>query len=491
MRRFFLAILFCVTAYGAPPRDVYPVGEVIYYKGPEQNSALVPQGSDDGQLLYWEATTGLWTTTDANYVVYDDGLQFPQLDPNYITVANDSNSLVNSILYQDGTLIGQNTITPIGMYHIYDTASAETEMLTLQSDVASQNSKNIVWRDAAGVNVGQIDVKYDGTKTDMFFGHLFNSGPRATDLMTLTGDGRLGIGTTTPGRKLQVNQSADSIGFGVYGYDDKSSDYLLNHIDSSGNAVSRSSGNYNIVSDSSYIYLHSDTHVYADLGDAAGAHEFKVRDSGAAEVATIDSDGNGYFAGNVGIGTTSPDTKLQVVGDTKFGDDNTNYVTTDATGDMVFVGGAGLCFADMYAADASDTITISVTGKANKVQITSFTANGVSNNCTPDHTNDHITITKAGMYLCNVSIHAISTGGGGADNYGYSVYKNNGATEFVNLHGQRDLTGGGGDEGSMTLSGIIDLAAADTIEVWIWNNTNADDIVIDDINLSLVQVGGT
>lgn len=25
---------------------------------------------------------------------------------------------------------------------------------------------------------------------------------------------------------------------------------------------------------------------------------------------------------------------------------------------------------------------------------------------------------------------------------------------------------------------------------WIWNNTNADDIIIDDINLSLIQVGG-
>jgi hypothetical protein len=43
----------------------------------------------------------------------------------------------------------------------------------------------------------------------------------------------------------------------------------------------------------------------------------------------------------------------------------------------------------------------------------------------------------------------------------------------------------------MTLSGIIDLAVNDTIEVWIWNNTNADDIIIDDINLSLIQCGGT
>lgn len=153
--------------------------------------------------------------------------------------------------------------------------------------------------------------------------------------------------------------------------------------------------------------------------------------------------------------------------------------------------GSGLPYGEIYAADANNTLTITTTGKANKVQITSFTANGVSNLMTPDHTNDHITITKAGVYKCNMSMHLESVGGGGADNYGYSVYKNNGATEFANLHGQRDLSGGGGDEGSVSVSGLIDLAVNDTIEVWIWNNTNADNIIIDDINLSLVQVGGT
>ncbi len=43
----------------------------------------------------------------------------------------------------------------------------------------------------------------------------------------------------------------------------------------------------------------------------------------------------------VGIGTATPDTKLQVVGDSKFGDDNTNYTAISATGDVSFVGSAG------------------------------------------------------------------------------------------------------------------------------------------------------
>ncbi len=153
-----------------------------------------------------------------------------------------------------------------------------------------------------------------------------------------------------------------------------------------------------------------------------------------------------------------------------------------------------MAFAEIYAADVADEITITTAGKANKVQITSFTVNGVSNNCTPDHTSDHITITKAGIYKANLSMHVKTPSGGSSHVIGYSVYKNEvggGGTEFPNLHGQRQLASGGTDEGSISLSGLIDLAVNDTIEVWIWDLTGTDNIIIDDINLSLIQIGGT
>jgi len=44
--------------------------------------------------------------------------------------------------------------------------------------------------------------------------------------------------------------------------------------------------------------------------------------------------------GNVGIGVTDPDTKLQVVGDSKFGDDDTNYLTISNTGVVTLAGTA-------------------------------------------------------------------------------------------------------------------------------------------------------
>ena len=157
---------------------------------------------------------------------------------------------------------------------------------------------------------------------------------------------------------------------------------------------------------------------------------------------------------------------------------------------LSIISGNMLARAEIYAYDVGVAITIAAAGKANKVQITSFTTNGAFSNMTPDHSNDHITVVRAGIYLCTASIHIESVGGGGADEFGFSVWKNNGATEFQNCHGHRLLAGGGGDTGSVGLSGHIDLAVNDTIEVWCWNEDSTDNLIIDDITLSLVQIGG-
>jgi hypothetical protein len=175
----------------------------------------------------------------------------------------------------------------------------------------------------------------------------------------------------------------------------------------------------------------------------------------------------------------------------RIGDGDTNYFVTNKLGDTWWVGGGGLHFGEIYASDVADTIAIAAAGQANKVQITSFAVNGLSNRMSPDQANDHILVLVEGIYLCTCSISARSAAAGGADTFGFAVYKNNGANEFVNLHAHRDLSGGGGDAGSISISGLIDLAVNDTIEVWVWNEDSTDDIVIDDITLSLVQIGGT
>jgi hypothetical protein len=223
----------------------------------------------------------------------------------------------------------------------------------------------------------------------------------------------------------------------------------------------------------------SDATVFLDSGDGLGGSVFVINQQGEAIDFRIETDNEDQF-----FLIDGSDDLLRI------GDFDTNYMEVDNTGDVVFVGGAGLCFAEISAYDAADTLTIAASGIANKVQVTSFDTNGVSNNMTPDHTNDHITVDVAGMYLCTVSLAALSAAGTGFE-LGVAVYKNNGATLFQNCHAHHDLAGGGGDTGSTPLSGILDLAASDTIEVWVWNENNTTDVVIEDITLSLVQIGGT
>jgi len=189
--------------------------------------------------------------------------------------------------------------------------------------------------------------------------------------------------------------------------------------------------------------------------------------------------------GRFGIKTITPDAVLQVVGDCKFGDDNTNYAEISTTGDLVFVGSSGLPFAEIYARDNTTTTSTSTT----KTQVLIFDTNGQSNLMTPDHSNDHITVTKAGKYKVDSSI-SIKNSAGVAHVVSLEMYKNNGTTVFNNIHAGRTL-GTGTDVGNLTMSGIVDLAANDTLEIWITSSSGtARTITIEDISFCVIQIGG-
>ena len=74
---------------------------------------------------------------------------------------------------------------------------------------------------------------------------------------------------------------------------------------------------------------------------------------------------------------------------------------------------------------------------------------------------------------------------------GMSLYK--GTTEIDNLHAHRTLSGGGGETGSISMSGIsnIPFKSGDNITYRIWNENSTVGILITDIDLSILQVGST
>jgi hypothetical protein len=84
---------------------------------------------------------------------------------------------------------------------------------------------------------------------------------------------------------------------------------------------------------------------------------------------------------------------------------------------------------------------------------------------------------------------SIESGGGLGFTARINVYVNNGAAPIPGLHVHRAMSGGGGDEGSLGLSGLAIFTAGTTVEVWAANDTNTNNILIPDISLTVSKVG--
>ncbi len=140
-------------------------------------------------------------------------------------------------------------------------------------------------------------------------------------------------------------------------------------------------------------------------------------------------------------------------------------------------------FACISVTDNVNPITLAVGVPS---QILDFDTNGPSFRATPDHTNDHITIVLTGDYLVVVSA-TVNSIAGAASRFELTVKKNNGATTIVGLHVDRNIAGGGGNSGSVGVSGIVTFTAGDTVEVFIENETNNQNYIIENITLTVAH----
>jgi hypothetical protein len=110
----------------------------------------------------------------------------------------------NDVLVLDRGNVGIGTTTPASLFQIgYQNASTELVRLGVTYNTTNVARGGITWHDSAGIT-GQIDTRYDGTRTNMYFGSLYNNNYTSTVRMTILGDGNVGIGTTSPSEKLHV-----------------------------------------------------------------------------------------------------------------------------------------------------------------------------------------------------------------------------------------------------------------------------------------------
>jgi len=452
------------------------------------------------------------------------GLQLAFLDDRYVNVTGDAMTGALTITVGGKTLtltggsitdssgaisFGNENVSTTGTIGcgalnssgLIDAATGINLALLLGADVNANTRTNSVRKFArigmphyltAEEEVLLFSLDSDGTDNKLNFGGGSSNFNTATEINFLVG----ATDTTTLGTaKMQI--SAAGVGLGEVSFGVPVTPQSILHIFDE-QATIRIQNKSADVGDAEGIIFKGTNNISADfwnmgifaertnLGFSTGLSIHIAADATAAGIVTKDDAVLTVTQTKlVGIGTASPDTKLQVVGDAKIGDDNTNYVEVGTTGDITFVGTAGLPFADISVYNNGTAATISTGTWA---QMTRFDTDGENNNCTPDHTNDHITITKAGRYMVNVS--ASFSGDPNITWYG-GVWKNNGGTQLQNMQIHRKL-GAGGDVGCVSMSGIGDFAVNDTVEIWIRQDSGADKaITIVDCCLAVSQVGGT
>jgi hypothetical protein len=247
--------------------------------------------------------------------------------------------------------VGIGTTSPGSLLAVgFQNTSSELLRLGVNYDITNAQRGAITWHDGSGIT-GKIWTSYDGSsKTSMFFGGLYNSTYDQGTYLTIRGDGNVGIGTTSPITKLSVAtvwSNGTDTPFISSQVDSETLNRIGTHVESTSTAATAmtfythpannassekmritSAGNVGIGTTSPTALL--------DIQPASGTSVLRVARTGGTDVrvaASITSTGgligtytNSPFdiytnstskvrvteTGNVGIGTTSPQSKLHV-----------------------------------------------------------------------------------------------------------------------------------------------------------------------------------
>jgi hypothetical protein len=188
--------------------------------------------------------------------------------------------------------VGIGTTTPRASLDILKSYSAGTDALRINAGDAASD----YWMGIQPFAVGSGNVGYK---------FRTNNGATARDTLVLTGGGNVGIGTTTPGYRLSIYNTASASSFtGLH---------LVNDSTTSGSSVAARLGVYNgnnglIIEQSSNStgpsWASGSYDAFIRTGQSGSKLHFGSNNASNPEVT--------LSAGNLGIGTTSPQGKLEV-----------------------------------------------------------------------------------------------------------------------------------------------------------------------------------
>ncbi|MBI2279044.1 MAG: hypothetical protein HYU81_03215 [Candidatus Brennerbacteria bacterium] len=288
-------------------------------------------------------------------------------------------------LYVKGN-VGIGTTSPSGKLDVVSTISTNALILRSGMDnTGSQGGRQIVFgyngtTDYAHMITTEHDSGVAGGNKIIF--SLWKQGDAASTIggktvMTLTGAGNVGIGTTTPASALQVNGLV-SVGTAPASSLDSSANQLV---------VGSGAGSQGLTiysaGDGSILFADGTTGDQAYRGRIIYSHsadKFTINTAGTANSLVMDS------SGNVGIATTTPAYTLDVVGTGRFTGQLTVPTPTTGTSaatksyvDSVASGSSGvwlLSGSNLYASSTSWNVGIGTTNPQQKLHVKGATRFG-------------------------------------------------------------------------------------------------------------------
>ena len=206
--------------------------------------------------------------------------------------------------------VGIGTTDPNTPLHFLKAAtSSDVNYIKMQMPSWSGHTnylKSIVWHDGSN-DIAAIGAEYNGAMTNIHFHSQYNSAYKATSVRTMTikGDGNVGIGTSSPGAKLEVSGQLYAGPVGT------------------GDATTKAEMNtYNVLK----LKPHNTNSTNMTIASVSNGDAMGIQVSNAAQTANWHIALN-PFGGSVGIGTASPTRKLHI-GGTAPGD---SIIRQDAT----------------------------------------------------------------------------------------------------------------------------------------------------------------
>lgn len=190
-------------------------------------------------------------------------------------------------------------------------------------------------------------------------------------------------------------------------------------------------------------------------------------------------------AGNVGIGTSSPDHTVDIEGDFQAGND-ANNVTVSSEGDTYWQGTGGLVYGHVYGNEIAFILNGGSAVQNTWYEIVdSDMTSGPLNGCTHDG-NGAITVTEPGFYEVTASISLEDSVSG--DHTQWAVSINDTETGgFIHFEAF-----GAAKHGALSVTGIYDCPDNATIELsGRTTDAGTPDITVDHLLITVKQIGGS